>query len=251
MKSLYGKIGIIHEPSASEPFVVLSKPKGLPSAPLKENDVCALNYAAEKFPCIRKICGRKPIELGLVHRIDNETEGLLLVATTQNFYDELLEIQKSGNFIKTYSAVCRSSDENSFDSGFPQLEEELAGKIQEIKNHSCNIPFSSCVSSFFRPYGIKNKMVRPVTADSGRAALKKATGKKYSTKFTVLDASDSERVLIECAISEGYRHQVRCHLAWLGFPISGDPLYDSLRNEGDFFDFKACGIKFLDFEFRI
>lgn len=251
MKTLYEKIQIIHPPVESEPFVILNKPKGLPSAPIKEDDLCALNFAAEKFPDIGKVYGRKPVEKGLVHRIDNETEGLLLIATSQEFYDAVIEEQKSGNFIKTYSAICRPSYEDNTDLGFPGLEEELESKICVIKEHGGTLPFSIRVSSHFRPYGMKNRMVRPVTELSGRAALKKASEKIYSTDVTFLGMEDSGDFRVNCSIEEGYRHQVRCHLSWLGFPIAGDPLYDPSRNENDVFYFKACGLKFLGFEFNI
>ena len=44
-------------------------------------------------------------------------------------------------------------------------------------------------------------------------------------------------------LSKGYRHQVRCHLSWLGFPIEGDPLYSSDEKEVPSQDFKFWASK--------
>lgn len=101
MNPLYGKIRIVHLPSYEEPFVILDKPRGLPSAPLFEGDISALTFAIGKFPEISKVKGRKEIEYGLVHRIDTETKGLLLICTEQSFYDKVMSEQTNGRFFKT------------------------------------------------------------------------------------------------------------------------------------------------------
>ena len=77
------QIQIAIAPSKENPFVVIKKPRGLPSAPLFEGDECAFMQAAKLYPYLLEVSGKKAIEHGLVHRIDTETEGLLLIATTQ------------------------------------------------------------------------------------------------------------------------------------------------------------------------
>ena len=100
------KIKILHEPSEKEPYIVVSKQRGLPSAPLVENEDSALTQAAILFPEVNSIDGKKKIEKGLIHRIDTETEGLVLIAATQSFYDNMISIQNQNKFIKKYTALC-------------------------------------------------------------------------------------------------------------------------------------------------
>ncbi len=209
------QIRIIHEPSADKPFLVIYKPKGLPSAPLSEEDTNnALWQCIQKFPSLKNVKGKKDIEYGLLHRIDTPTDGLLLIAETQDFYDFMAEEQKNGRFYKYYSAICEKSFENAVIlGGFPKEK----------------VPYSNnmTITSYFRSYGDGGREVRPVTDSSGKAAKKKLGKlKEYKTKVSVI-TEKNDFVQVECKITEGYRHQVRCHLAWAGLPILGDLLYNS------------------------
>ena len=214
-------IEIIHEPTADKPFLVIYKPKGLPSAPLTEEDSQnALTQAIEKYPEIKSVCGKKPIEYGLLHRLDTATDGLMVIAATQECYDFLITEQAEGRFIKTYTAECDIIKDNAEKlGGFPVEVPELTGFPE--------------VTSYFRPYGEGRKEVRPVTENSGKAALAKLGKKKlYTTKIEIKKLSDT-RAQATCEITEGYRHQVRCHLAWSGYPVIGDQLYNSECKSSD------------------
>ena len=221
------EIKIISEPTPDKPFLVIYKPSSIPSAPLKEDDKDnAFSYAAKLFPELLEVSSspeRKPIEHGLIHRIDNVTSGLLLIAATQDFYDSLITEQKNGNFYKTYSAECEDFIQNAQQlEGFPPLTKDLQAVHNSIVSRN-----DACISSFFRNYGKGGTEVRPVTKDSNAAALKKL-GKlvEYTTQIKQTQNHNST-ITVECRISSGYRHQVRCHLAWLGFPIIGDSLYNA------------------------
>ena len=211
-------IEIIHIPTPEKPFLVIYKPKELASAPLVEGDTeNALAQAIEKFPEIREVHGKKEIEYGLLHRLDTATDGLMVIATSQEAYDFLTEEQKEGRFIKYYSAECDIIPDNADKlGGFPP-----------------DLPQLTNVSSFFRAYGEGRKEVRPVTEKSGKAALAKlGKPKLYTTEITI-EKNDEHTVLAECRITEGYRHQVRCHLAWAGCPVKGDTLYNSNFKENN------------------
>lgn len=209
------KIKVIKQPTKNKPFLVIFKPSGLPSAPINEND-CenALSYAIQLYPQIKNIKGKKAIEYGLLHRIDTATEGLLLIALSQDFYDYMQIEQSQNRFIKYYKAQC-DIFENT-DSSYPLNKNHL--KLSE------GITFEQ--KSFFRNYGIGNKEVRPVTQDSSKIVQKKVQNKKeYTTKITINKIYEKSAE-VECEISQGYRHQVRCHLAWSGLPIKGDEQYN-------------------------
>lgn len=253
---LYSRINIIHKPSSSEPFLIMDKPSGLPSAPLKEGDPSALTWALENFYDLRLIQGKKNCEAGLVHRIDNDTRGLVLVAASQDFYDRITEEQKGDRFIKTYGATCRYTGKTMDlpdDDSFPPLDEKLEKMLDGLKNNTNNRSFQFFLSSKFRFYGNCRKLVRPVTDLSGPAAIKKASPKEYKTEIN-LKKNEDGTFQAQCCISQGFKHQVRCHLSWLGFPVVQDPFYDPLYDPDsheNIFDFTACGLQFLGWNFTL
>ena len=215
------QIEIVHPPKDNEPFLVINKPAGIPSAPLSPDDKKnAFSQSAAHIPQLLEVRGRKEIEHGLLHRLDTQTSGLLLIAATQECYAFLQEQQKNNLFQKTYTAKCAVLPENPEKlSGFP---ERTAG-MQAFKT---NPHQTITLCSYFRNYATGNKEVRPVTQTSGKAAQKKCrSDKKYETKVTVIEKKDGI-LTAQCSITAGYRHQVRCHLAWLGIPVINDRLYN-------------------------
>lgn len=225
------RCAVVHAPTDSEPFVVLDKPGGLPSAPLEAGGESALSEAAGLFPQVLSVRGRKEVEGGLVHRLDTATSGLVLVAASQEFFDLVQAEQAAGRFLKSYrAAVDKIPDCAAMLGGFPPVPQVPAGGR-----------FS--VESAFRPFGPRGAAVRPVAAGSGRAAARKGGSRLYETEISVSGGS------AECAISAGYRHQVRCHLAWCGLPVRGDPLYNPVPGGGGL-GFRAVGLDFAGFSFR-
>lgn len=226
-------IKVICPPSASNPFLVIYKNAGLPSAPITEDDKHnALSKLISLYPEITNVHGRKTIEYGLLHRIDTVTSGLLLIATTQASYDYLLDAQKQGLFHKKYRSECEKTLVKK--EGFPDIS--LNDFLVNKNTYS--------VKSFFRPFGKGSKEVRPVIVDDSKTSkyvLKKATNTIYTTEVSLLSKDD--RIFAECRINNGYRHQVRCHLAWIGFPIIGDALYNPNCNDKKM-DFEAYEIEF-------
>lgn len=229
------KIKIISEPSKENPFLVLYKPRNLASAPLKEGDDSAYSQALLLFPELKKVRGIKEVEGGLVHRIDTLTDGLLLIASDQDFYDYIMAEQKKGLFIKEYTAFCNRLD--FLMEGFPFFDKELFSLLLSGKEVS--------VKSYFRPFGSKGSSVRPVVKDekAGRAALKKAGSKEYETFVLIEKTEDESLYKARCKITSGYRHQVRCHLSWAGFPVTGDALYNPFCDKNDF-SFTASSLEF-------
>ena len=223
------QIKIIHEPDSQKPFVIIDKPAGLPSAPLNENDTNNAFYQAAKlFPDMLEVQGKKSVEHGLLHRLDTATAGLMIIAATQKCYDFLQNEQKENRIIKTYLAECNLQvfEENLVSSRSERLPEPVEGQTITI-------------TSYFRAYGPGRKEVRPVFQEDSEIALKKV-GKKvlYTTNITIKKINEEKNTAqVECTITNGYRHQVRCHLAWCGLPVIGDIIYnpqakeDALKNK--------------------
>ena len=132
------KIKIISEPTYEKSFLIIYKPKNLPSAPLSKTDTDnALYQAMQLFPQIKQVKGKKEIEYGLLHRLDTATDGLLLICTSQHSYDFLIEQQNQNKFIKTYIAECDFIKDNALSLGsFPPLPENAENiiNIQPLKS---------------------------------------------------------------------------------------------------------------------
>lgn len=211
------KIKILNTPDSFHPFLVVEKSAGIPSAPLFDGDFSALSLAEKEFPGIKNVRGKKEVEHGLIHRIDTETSGLVLIALSQGFYDFMMKEQAEDRFEKFYRAeVDFSPDILEKLGGFPEnpfIIEEIDSAVKNQKALE--------VGSFFRKFGKGGKEVRPVLENGGKAARKKSSGKLYQTQIKFLD-----RTRAEARLTQGFRHQVRCHLAWLGFPVSGDEIYN-------------------------
>lgn len=190
-------------------WALLRKPHGMPSAPLRagENGTL-LSWFLSGHPEASCVQGRKEIEHGLVHRLDTATEGLVLVAKTQDSYDFFLELQQEGKLVKKYFSYCSVS----------------GGKEIPRKD---SLPLS--VKSRFRAFGPGRKEVRLLFP--GMHGYDEA-GADYETIVESAESCGLGCCGITCSLVRGYRHQVRAHLAWLGFPIIGDPIYNPAYRAG-------------------
>ena len=129
---------------------------------------------------------------GIVHRLDQDTSGLIVVAKSQKAMENLVKAFASHKHIeKTYIAVCH---------GRPRL---YSGRIENLIGR------------------------HPV--DRKRMAIVQRNGKSAITNWKVLSTPSESREkgysLIECRIETGRTHQIRVHMASLGTPVIGDKQY--------------------------
>lgn len=207
-------------------YVVVYKPPGLATAPLVENETDTLVYwCRDRFPEVGIVAGKKAIEGGLLHRLDRETNGIVVFAKTQTAYGLLMKQQVQGLFIKNYRAWCQKCDVHLArpGMGFPPPPCKM---VLPLTN-----PLE--IASPFRPYGPGRRQVRPVAGKTFKeVALDQGRPYKTTIHSAQADDEDSSIYLFDVQIERGFRHQIRCHLAWLGFPIVGDPLYNPLYSAG-------------------
>lgn len=199
-----------------------------PAAPSLAEWLFALHPECASFP------GLRPGEGGLLHRLDSATSGLVLFARSAAAHRAVLDSQAAGLFRKLYAARCRRAPPLAAPEGWDLARWEAAlAALHDAANRGANgelgpgVPLPARIRSRFRPYGTGSREVRPVPADSARKAeLRAATRDAYETELHGLVLLEP-RVTLEARVSllRGFRHQVRAHLAWIGLPIEGDPLY--------------------------
>ncbi len=193
--------------------IVVNKASGLATVPLSfEDDKPTLLRAVGcEYPEVLEIRSKHNWEGGTLHRLDTLTSGLVLFARTQYAFDRLMVEQYNDRIIKTYLAKVHKAEKK--EEGFEPFP---YGDV---------ISSPLVINSYFRPYGPKGAMVRPVL--NNILGLKKV-GKAvlYTTQTSLYEEN-----VIECQLTKGFRHQVRAHLAWSGYPLDGDELYGGIESE--------------------
>ena len=193
-------LDIIYEDSD---VLVVNKPQGLivhPTLSTKEKTlVNGLMYQVKDLSGINGV--NRP---GIVHRIDKDTSGLLIVAKNDNAHNSLVEQLKNKTTNRLYVAL-------------------VYGIIEENKGR-INAPIG-------RDKTDRKKMA---VVEDGKPAV---------TNFTVLERFDGY-TLVECKLETGRTHQIRVHMKYIGHPLVGDPLYGPKKvigNTGQFLHAKLIG----------
>lgn len=143
---------------------------------------------------------------GIVHRIDKDTSGLLMVAKNDQAMLSLSAQLKAKTNQRKYLAIVHGN-----------FKEE-AGTI--------NAPIGRS----------KKDRKKMAIVEDGRPAV---------THFKVLERF-TDYTLIECELETGRTHQIRVHLKYIGHPVAGDPLYgprNTLKGNGQFLHAKLLGFK--------
>ena len=221
--------------AAEKDFLFVYKPPRMHSAPLADSrGENILDWCARKHPEIRDFPGRKEGEGGLLHRLDFETHGLLLLARNRSGMEALLLQQTEGKIKKEYSALAAESKTvlSGFPGrkpGFPKVNPgSLAGKN---------------ITSAFRPYGPGRKAVRPVCIEASEGENEKDL---YTTEIPEICPVSAGVFSLKLRICRGFRHQIRSHLAWLGMPILNDELYGGSSYGKGLLALRAFSITFND-----
>lgn len=179
------KLHIIDE---TKDFIVIDKPVGLMVHPdSKQQTGTLVDLLLEFDPKIAKI-GEYPDRPGIMHRLDKEVSGLMVVARTQAAFDELKKQFAEHTVDKEYLALVYG--EMNKDEG------DIKFRIAHSKTKS-------------------RMAARPKHEEEGKAAW---------THYTVIKRF-RHASLVKLTILSGRTHQIRAHLLALGHPIMGDGLY--------------------------
>lgn len=184
--------------------IVVNKPQGMVvhPAPGHENGTL-VNGLLDHAPLATVNGELRP---GIVHRIDKDTSGLLMVAKNDQAMLSLSAQLKAKTNQRKYLAIVHGN-----------FKEE-AGTI--------NAPIGRS----------KKDRKKMAIVEDGRPAV---------THFKVLERF-TDYTLIECELETGRTHQIRVHLKYIGHPVAGDPLYgprNTLKGNGQFLHAKLLGFK--------
>jgi len=187
-------------------LIVVIKPAGVPSQADKTGDTDMLTlvkaYIKEKY--------NKPGEvyLGLVHRLDRMTEGIMVFARTSKGASRLSEAIRNGDFKKEYIAAVQGKLE-----GNGHLQNYL------FKDERTNTSF--------------------VVEES------KKTAKIASLDYNVLGYTNfkgKDYTYVKIKLHTGRHHQIRVQMSHIGHPLYGDVKYGGVKGELALF---ACNLKFI------
>ncbi|MDR1024501.1 MAG: RNA pseudouridine synthase [Treponema sp.] len=216
----------------TDAYAVLYKPPLMFSAPLSDDPAgTLLGWFSRRCPAVLDAGGPRSREGGLLHRLDFETEGLVLCAKNRETFEFLRSRQRAGEFIKEYGALS-STRAAVAAPGFPPIPPALSGE-----GFSPHPPHR--IESYFRPWGPGRKAVRPVIQgpppEPGKRARREiARDGDHPYRTEILSAGNppcpgpqvtGNLHVFTLQLHRGFRHQIRCHLAWIGEPILNDTLY--------------------------
>src|SRR5688500_4656689 len=178
-------IEIVHE---DDTLVVVNKPAGLvvhPAAGIHSGTLA--NALAHHFQQLPNASSVRP---GVVHRLDRDTSGLLVVAKTEAALENLSDQFRARSVYKLYAALVHGRVQT--DTG--KIDQPLARD--------------------------RSNRTRMAVVRGGRSALSLYRVNRRFHRFTLLDVE----------LKTGRTHQIRVHLAWLKHPVVGDETYGGGRD---------------------
>ncbi|MDD1377602.1 RluA family pseudouridine synthase [Metamycoplasma hyosynoviae] len=172
-------------------YIIINKPSGMvvhPAPGHKESTlVNALMYRFENN--LSNVNGT--LRLGIVHRIDKDTSGLLIVAKNNETHNYLAKLLKEHKIQRTYYAICDGKIENKFIN----LELPIGRDSKDRKKY--------CVTETNSKYAFTSIEVKDYILIDGKI-----------------------KTFIKCNLKTGRTHQIRVHLAYIKHPVYGDPIYN-------------------------
>lgn len=181
-------LDIIYE---DDDVILVNKPKGMVVHPAVGHTSGTLVNAL-MFHCKDNLSSINGIlRLGIVHRIDKDTTGILIACKNDKAHNRIAEQLEKHSVTRRYYAICHNS--------FSVTEGTINAPIGRNPN------------------------------DRKKMAVNYTNGKPAVTHYRVLE-NFQKHALIECRLETGRTHQIRVHMASIGHPILGDENYCNVKN---------------------
>src|SRR3989344_3658510 len=200
--------------------LVVDKPAGVvvfPEGKVKTENTL-IDYLLEKYPDLKNV-GEAP-RYGIVHRLDKDTSGIILVAKSTQ---ALIFLQKQ------FSAGAKAlADKKNRETSKPlekTLEKRYIALATGVIKEDTGVIHTLIGRSKSDPRKQKATWLEDKNPEGKREAI---------SEYSVLERF-KDYTLLEMQIKTGRKHQIRCHLAYIHHPIAGDTLYsfkDSPKPEG-------------------
>ena len=176
-------LDIVYE---DESLLVVNKPKGMVVHPAPGNYSGTLVNAL-LYHCGDSLSGiNGVIRPGIVHRIDKNTSGLLIVAKTDTAHKHLAEQIKEHSFTREYECI-------------------VCGKFREMQ-------------------GTVNAPIGRSASDRKKMCVTEKNSKNAVTHYNVIEQFE-KYAHVKCVLETGRTHQIRVHLSYKGHPVLGDDVY--------------------------
>lgn len=187
------EIKIIYE---NENFLIVDKPAGILVHPTAANETNTLvDFLTQRYTDLKKLNWPDPIRAGIVHRLDKDTSGLIILAKNPETLENLQAKFKKREVKKTYQALV---------VGHAPSE----GKI--------NIPI------------VRDSQKDMMKTQIMTFSFSKGTAREAETLFETVcryKYKNQELSLVNVRPQTGRMHQIRVHMKHEGFPLLGDQLY--------------------------
>ena len=216
--------------------VVINKPAGLPvHGGGNIDEITLADLLIEKYPEIKNV-GDDPSRPGIVHRLDKEVSGLMVIAKNQASFDNLKKQFKKREINKEYIALVYGNVQNEEgEINFPIKRASTGHKMAAMPIQAVDL--------------LSRKT--PTTRDRGNISGS-FKAREALTSFKIL-RNFVNYTLLSVKIKTGRTHQIRVHFFAYGYPLVGDTLYNTkktrLKNEklklGRVF-LMACHLSFKD-----
>ncbi len=183
-------LDIIYE---DDDIIVINKSQGMVVHPAHGNHTGTLvNALLEHCDNLSGINGiMRP---GIVHRIDKDTSGIIVIAKTNEAHLSLSE---------------------------------------QLKNHSINRRYTALVEGIIKTdHGTVDAPIGRNISDRKKMAVIERNSKNAVTHFQVLERYN-HHTLIEARLETGRTHQIRVHMAYIGHPVVGDTVYGFMKQKFD------------------
>ena len=204
-----------------ENFLAVNKPAGVlvhavnakrKSQSAKREKETIVDWLLKNRPDARDVGDDSRLRPGIVHRLDRDTSGVLLIAKTQKYFEYLKSLFQNHEVKKTYLALVR---------GRVRLE---TGRID-------------------KPIGLKSGSVKHTVSHVKAKMIKNAVTNYRVKKY--IKAGSEEQTFLEVTPETGRTHQIRVHLASIGHPVVGDKLYGGKSTKsGEPFYLHAYAVEF-------